>query len=316
MTFTFNDGPVEAVGGFMNYCPNCGSMSRPPFPDDVFIEALGATGEVLEVYNLADLAPISTPGAVDDGAFRGISRDTNDIFAFRISGLLSVIDDLAFSRVDPFPDVLFTSLVSGPLRDNDGMFEGIDLDGDTIPDEGPLIGIGLPHEQRYAYSISIKNGGTLGDLTQLAFLDVIPDKFEFDPDGEDEADGIDGACGDGDCDGVVAGPPCTATISGPTIKKNQIDLRYIVVEADALARGATCSTTVYVATALITGGGKGKKATQTFEPSTCDSALTDGGGPITNPVILNQGVMIIEKDTDTFVSGPHGAIQLIPIGCP
>lgn len=101
MTFTFNDGPVSGVGGFVNYAPGFGTY---------IIEALGAGGIVLESYDIAAVAPISTPAAVNDGAFRGILRGTNDIVAFRLSFGFNVIDDLAFTRADaavPEPATLF-----------------------------------------------------------------------------------------------------------------------------------------------------------------------------------------------------------------
>jgi hypothetical protein len=73
MTYVFNAGPVSGVGGFMNYCPICAS-------GPVMIEALGFGGVVLESYDLEALAPIITPGGVDAGAFRGILRNSSDIF--------------------------------------------------------------------------------------------------------------------------------------------------------------------------------------------------------------------------------------------
>jgi hypothetical protein len=67
------------VGAFMNYSPGDGS--------DATIAALAADGTtVLESYDLVTAAPISTPGGVDAGAFRGISRAENDIRYFRLSG--------------------------------------------------------------------------------------------------------------------------------------------------------------------------------------------------------------------------------------
>ncbi len=88
MTFTFNDGLVSGVGGFINYAPGFASA---------LIEALAADGiTILESYVLNLDAPISTPGGVDDGAFRGILRATADIGAFRVSNGYVVLDDLTF----------------------------------------------------------------------------------------------------------------------------------------------------------------------------------------------------------------------------
>jgi hypothetical protein len=95
MTFTFNDGPVSGVGGFTNYCTG----SQFGCTTSVLIEALDNFGAVLEGYDLAVSAPISTPAGVDAGAFRGIVRPTADIYALRLSYGFHVIDDLAFTRV-------------------------------------------------------------------------------------------------------------------------------------------------------------------------------------------------------------------------
>jgi hypothetical protein len=93
MTYRFHDGPVSAVGGFMNYGIEDGVFVAP-----VLLEALDINDNVLESYDLATLAAISTPGGINEGVFRGIVRATNDIFAFRISGRGIVLDDLTFAR--------------------------------------------------------------------------------------------------------------------------------------------------------------------------------------------------------------------------
>jgi len=81
--------PVSAVGAFMNYAPGQ-NFSTP------IIEVLGAGMSVLESYNLS-AASISTPAALNDGAFRGISRASADIVAFRVrGGFVPVLDDLTF----------------------------------------------------------------------------------------------------------------------------------------------------------------------------------------------------------------------------
>lgn len=97
MRFDFNDGPISGVAGFVNYAPeNYG---------DFFIEVLGLGDVVLESYNITSLAPISTPGQTNAGEFRGITRGTADIYAFRLSGAYDVLDDLQFTRV-PEPATL------------------------------------------------------------------------------------------------------------------------------------------------------------------------------------------------------------------
>jgi hypothetical protein len=94
MTYWFNAGAVQGVGGFMNYCPSC-----PAAP--ATIEALGLNDVVLESYDLEALAPISTPMQNDAGAFRGILRDGSDIVAFRVLNRIAVLDDLTFARSTP-----------------------------------------------------------------------------------------------------------------------------------------------------------------------------------------------------------------------
>lgn len=98
-TIRFLDGPVSAVGAFVNYAvvPSLG------VGDDATIEVLGAGDAVLGSYNLATVAPISTPGGVNAGAFRGIARPTADILAFRIKNDAMVLDDLRFTSVTASP---------------------------------------------------------------------------------------------------------------------------------------------------------------------------------------------------------------------
>ncbi len=91
MKFDFNDGAVCAVGGFVNYGPN-------EFPDPFVIRALDNGDVVLETFDVRSDAPISTPAAQNDGAFRGIVRASNDIAAIELTGEFDVLDDLKFSR--------------------------------------------------------------------------------------------------------------------------------------------------------------------------------------------------------------------------
>lgn len=110
VTFTF-DSPVSSVGGFLNYSPGTGTPT---------ITALGAGGVVLETYNSGTAGfTISTPGGVNAGAFRGISRASNDITAFRIANSFIVLDDLTFGRLDanpvPAPATLLGVALAGPV---------------------------------------------------------------------------------------------------------------------------------------------------------------------------------------------------------
>lgn len=80
-------GGYGFVGGFMNYSPGVGG--------DPVIVALGADGTtVLESYDLSTAAPISTPGGVNAGAFRGIERSTSDIHFLRLANSYSILHSL------------------------------------------------------------------------------------------------------------------------------------------------------------------------------------------------------------------------------
>ena len=101
-SITFNlGGTFGLVGGFLNYAPGNGN--------DATIEALAANGTtVLETYDLVTLAPISTPGGLNAGAFRGISRGTSDIAFLRLSGdfILTHTLEVGASSVVPEPGTL------------------------------------------------------------------------------------------------------------------------------------------------------------------------------------------------------------------
>ena len=93
MTFTFNDGLVSSVGGFINYAVNDAGQPQGRNP---IIEALGVGGIVLENYDIEANSPIRTSGN-DLGAFFGFQRATADIEAFRVSNAYIVLDDFEFS---------------------------------------------------------------------------------------------------------------------------------------------------------------------------------------------------------------------------
>jgi hypothetical protein len=85
MRFTF-DFAVSEVGAFMNYGANLGP--------NAWIRAIGAGGTVLAEYDLLTAAPISTPGANNGQAFRGIRRTQGDIRGFELAGSFLVTRDL------------------------------------------------------------------------------------------------------------------------------------------------------------------------------------------------------------------------------
>jgi hypothetical protein len=79
-SITFNlGGDYSFVGGLINYSPGLGT--------DATITALASDGTtVIGTYDLETLAPISTPGAVNGDAFRGIESSTADIAYLELSG--------------------------------------------------------------------------------------------------------------------------------------------------------------------------------------------------------------------------------------
>ena len=96
-------GSYSAVGGFMNYATGSGSAT---------ISAIAADGTtVLESYDLTALAPISTPGGLNAGDFRGIERGTSDIAFLQLSGSYLIAHDLTVSPI-PEPET-YAMLLAG-----------------------------------------------------------------------------------------------------------------------------------------------------------------------------------------------------------
>jgi hypothetical protein len=64
--------------------------------------ALDIGGIVLEFYDLFTTpgGAITTPGGVNAGGFRGISRTGADIYGFRISNSFTVMDDFTFATAE------------------------------------------------------------------------------------------------------------------------------------------------------------------------------------------------------------------------
>ncbi len=83
------------MGFFFNYAPGSG--------DAPTIAALDINGDVLEEYSLAAFAPISTPGGFNAFQFRGIARDTADIYGFRFGGSYLLASGTATGVVIPNP---------------------------------------------------------------------------------------------------------------------------------------------------------------------------------------------------------------------
>lgn len=70
--------PVQSFGAYVNYSPGDG--------DAPTISVLDQDGNVLESHNLADVAPVSTPGGFNEFAFRGISLASASIYTLQLSG--------------------------------------------------------------------------------------------------------------------------------------------------------------------------------------------------------------------------------------
>jgi hypothetical protein len=68
-----NGGPVSQLGFYMNYAPGTG--------DAPTIWALDVNGNPFASYDLSALAPISTPGAFNAFAFRGMRRTRQTFMA-------------------------------------------------------------------------------------------------------------------------------------------------------------------------------------------------------------------------------------------
>jgi hypothetical protein len=95
----FNDGPVSGFGLFMNYPIAAGITFLPQT-----ISAFDSGGNLLEVFDVGNDAPISTPGGSDAGAFRGIQLATANIAYIELLGDTAVYDDLQFTAASAVPE--------------------------------------------------------------------------------------------------------------------------------------------------------------------------------------------------------------------
>lgn len=97
------------IGFFMSYFPG--------FGDDATISTLDASGNVIESFNIAFVAPIVTSGALNEFAFRGIRADVPDsIYGLRFGGnyiaLTGTIDGVPVAAAVPDAPV-WTMMVFG-----------------------------------------------------------------------------------------------------------------------------------------------------------------------------------------------------------
>lgn len=115
ISFTFSTG-VSDVGAFLNYYGD-------PFWNDVIpmLSIYDQADNLLEMVLVADIAPISTPGQSNAGAFRGFSRAANDIYRIEMRNNLWVVDDLTFARTSN-PGTLGIQIVGdGTVASADGL---------------------------------------------------------------------------------------------------------------------------------------------------------------------------------------------------
>ncbi len=90
---SFNDGPVAAVGGFINHAPSISPTAS--------VTAYDAGMNVLETYDVT--SDLVTPDGIDEGRFRGITRPVAEIAHFEFFGGVPVLDDLTFSAIAAEP---------------------------------------------------------------------------------------------------------------------------------------------------------------------------------------------------------------------
>lgn len=97
-TITFDLGSTfSSAGAFLNYSPAT-------FDGTPFITALDSARNVVATYNLATLAPVSTPGAVNDGAFRGIQSDISNIRYLSLTGGYLLAHSVTTANVAAVPE--------------------------------------------------------------------------------------------------------------------------------------------------------------------------------------------------------------------
>lgn len=104
MDFTFIDGPVSAVGGFLNWAPGTNNPGTNN-PNEMYIAALDGAGNVLETYGLN----FSTGGGTNTGSDYFIKRSTADIATLRLGDSFVGIANFTF---DDAPGM---AAVPGPL---------------------------------------------------------------------------------------------------------------------------------------------------------------------------------------------------------
>jgi hypothetical protein len=94
-TLTFAT-PVSEFGAFWNYAPGNG--------DDPTLTVLDSSDAVIASYDLASLAPISTPGGFNEFEFRGIVDSTADIKSIEFGGSYLLLAGTASGGIPGTPE--------------------------------------------------------------------------------------------------------------------------------------------------------------------------------------------------------------------
>ncbi|MGY8870781.1 MAG: PEP-CTERM sorting domain-containing protein [Pseudomonadales bacterium] len=100
---SFNTANISGFGFLMNFYSDALSNSGPANISNlgpISISAFDTGATLLEefIINGSDSTSINTPTSNNDGAFRGIKRDSADIAYIELLGFRSVFDDLQFTR--------------------------------------------------------------------------------------------------------------------------------------------------------------------------------------------------------------------------
>ncbi|MCZ6616516.1 MAG: metallophosphoesterase [Gammaproteobacteria bacterium] len=93
--FEFAQG-LSDVGAFVNYGPGIGGTP--------LMQVFDINHVLLETFSVSVAAPIATTGT-NNGAFRGFSRASDDIYFIRFTDGFTVLDDLSFARSGAQPTV-------------------------------------------------------------------------------------------------------------------------------------------------------------------------------------------------------------------
>ena len=119
MTFRFGKA-FRAAAARVNYAvPDLDDVLAGVVYGDVLMEALADDGSVLESYNLTQDAPVLTPNEVNGGSWRGVVRNSTDLYGLRFSNAGVVLRDLTLASpgpaVQPIPEPSTFSLMAAAL---------------------------------------------------------------------------------------------------------------------------------------------------------------------------------------------------------